>query len=386
MPYCYRDGRVSIDIRPHTVAEPTPIIPQEEATTKPTSSDGDKDLHVPTQDKMEASSCRSESEPPALERSSPLLSPEISPPPSPTTMSAKPLSNLDEKRMPIKKRKPAAKSANSSNPKKKPKKTSSHKNVCVNPVTMEIIRSTPYSDRSSIANKDDTSSLADFQSTIHPLEAYRVAARSTQEDDGIDEVSFCGCHYHYMRHMDMDEIEAFHPPESIAVPSSLMSTDPDMDVPYLAPNMISSLTLPFPAAATKQITPSSSAEQFSLCHQCGGARPPVAAGNYMARQLWPTLEAPVLSHHVSFEDHEHDDDYAKGQMEETAGREAKKTTADYSEPHRSAKEEMDHFFESFELPYDYLSDREIEEHELMNLDSDEKLAAALEEVVNSPTG
>jgi hypothetical protein len=47
---------------------------------------------------------------------------------------------------------------------------------------------------------------------------------------------------------------------------------------------------------------------------------------------------------------------------------------------------MEHFFQSFELPYDYLSDRDIEEHELMNLDSDEKLAAALEEVVNSPTG
>ena len=166
-----------------------------------------------------------------------------------------------------------------------------------------------------------------------------------------------------------------------------MSTDPDMDVPYLAPNMISSLTLPVPAAAAKQtITPSSSTEQVSLCHQCGGARLPVAAGNYMVGQVWPTLEAPVLSRHVSFEDHEHDGDYAKGQMEETAGREAKKTTADYSEPHRSAKEEMDHFFESFELPYDYLSDREIEEHELLNLDSDEKLAAALEKVVNSPTG
>ena len=106
----------------------------------------------------------------------------------------------------------------------------------------------------------------------------------------------------------------------------------------------------------------------------------------MERQLWPTLEARVLSRHVSFEDYGHDGNYAMGQMEETAGREAKKTTADYSEPHRSAKEEMDHFFESFELPYDYLSDRDIEEHELMNLDSDEKLAAALEEVVNSPTG
>ena len=255
-------------------------------------------------------------------------------------------------------------------------------------MTMEIIRSTPYSDRSPSANKDDTSSLADFQSTIHPLEASKVAARPTQTDDGIDEVSFCGCHFHYMGHLNRDalnEIEAFHPPESIAIPSSLTSTDPDMDVPYLAPNMISSLTLPIPVAA-KQITLSSSTEQVSLCRQCGGARPPVAAGNYMARQLWPTLEAPVLSRHVSFEDHEHDGDYAKGQMKETAGLEAKKTTADYSEPHRSAKEEMDHFFESFELPYDYLSDGEIEEHELMNLDSDEKLAAALEEVMNSSTG
>ena len=303
-------------------------------------------------------------------------------------MSANPMSNLDEKHIPIKKRKPATKSANSSNPKKKPKKTSSRKNVCINPVTMEIIRSTPYSDRSPSANNDDTSSLADFQSTIHPLEANKVAARPTQTDDGIDEVSFCGCHFHYMGHLNRDalnEIEAFHPPESIAIPSSLMSTDPDMDVPYLAPNMVSSLTLPIPATA-KQITPSSSTEQVSLCRQCSGARPPVAAGNYTARKLWPTLEAPVLSRHVSFEDHEHDGKYAKGQMKETAGQEAKKTTADYSEPHRSAKEEMDHFFESFELPYDYLSDREIEEHELMNLDSDEKLAAALEEVVNSPTG
>ena len=200
MPYCYRDGKVCyIDIRPHTVAEPPLIIPREETTAKPTSSDGNKD--VPTQDKTEASSCHSDSEPPVLERPSPLLSPEISPPPSPTTMSTKPLSNLDEKRVPIKKRNLAAKSANLSSPKKKTKKTSSHKSVCINPVTMEIIRSTPYSDRSSIANKDDTSSLADFQSTIHPLEAYRVAARSTQEDDGIDEVSFCGCHFHYMRHL-----------------------------------------------------------------------------------------------------------------------------------------------------------------------------------------
>lgn len=385
MPYCYGDGRVSIDIRQHTVAEPTPIIPQEETTKKP-GSDGDKD--APTQDKMEASSCRSESESPALERSSPLLSPDISPPPSPTTVSEKSLSNQDEKRMPIKKRKPATKSADMSSPKKKSKNSTSRKNVCINPVTMEIIRSTPYSDRSLNANKDDNSSLADFQSTIFPLEANKVAARPTQSDEGIDEVSFCGCHFHYMGHLNRDalnEIEAFHPPESIVIPSSLMSTDPDMDVPYLAPNMISSLTLPVPAAA-KQITPSSSTEQISLCRQCGGARPPVATGNYMARQLWPTVEVPVLSRHVSFEDHEHDGDYIQEQVEETTSREAKKATGDYSEPHRSAKEEMEHFFQSFELPYDYLSDRDIEEHELMNLDSDEKLAAALEEVVNSPTG
>ena len=43
---------------------------------------------------------------------------------------------------------------------------------------------------------------------------------------------------------------------------------------------------------------------------------------------------------------------------------------------------MEHFFENFDLPYDWLSDRDIEEHEMMNLDSDEKLAAALEEAIN----
>ena len=382
MPYCYGDGRNSIDIRPHIVAKPAPIAPREEEEAVKSDSGCNKDPSF--QEKIQASSGHVETEPPILERSSPLLSPEISPPPSPTTMSERPLSNRDEKHMPIKKRKPATKTANMSSSKKKKKATSYTKNVCINPVTMEIIGSTPNFGQSPNAQNDDTSSLADFQSTIHPLEDSKVAGGPTQLDEGIDEVSFCGCHFHYMGHLNRDalnEIEAFHPPDSISIPSSLVNTDPDMDVPYLSPNMISSLTLPMSTIA-KQITPSSSTEQVALCRQCGGARLPATARREMIEQLWPTLEAPVLSRHVSFEDHEHDGDNIKKPMEELAGHEARKTTAEYSEPHRSAKEEMDHFFESFELPYDYLSDKDIEEHEMMNLDSDEKLAAALEKVVN----
>jgi len=287
-------------------------------------------------------------------------------------MFQKPLSELPEKRKPIKKRKPAKAGAKQTNSRKKAKKTatSQKKNVCINPVTMQII-------------PDDVSSLAEFESTIRLLEADKVVSRAAQQDDGIDEVSFCGCHFHYMGHLNRDalnEIEAFHPPpELIAIPSSLASVNADMDVPYLAPDMLSSLAVPVAATTgTNQITPSSSTEQIPLCI-------PFASGE-MAEPNWPTLQTPVLSRHVSFEDHEHDGDYNVDGEEQVikgvAKAESKKLVAEYSEPHRSAKEEMEHFFENFDLPYDWLSDRDIEEHEMMDLDSDEKLAAALKEAIN----
>ena len=370
MPYCFGDGSIPADAKLHAVAKPTPIDPKDAVVMEP---DNDKD--PPAEVKKDPSSCYAESEPPVLERTSPLLSPEISPPPSPTTMSQKPLSELPEKRKPIKKRKPAKAGAKQTNSRKKAKKTatSQKKNVCINPVTMQII-------------PDDVSSLAEFESTIRLLEADKVVSRAAQQDDGIDEVSFCGCHFHYMGHLNRDalnEIEAFHPPpELIAIPSSLASFNADMDVPYLAPNMLSSLAVPVAATTgTNQITPSSSTEQIPLCIQCGG----IASGE-MAEPNWPTLQTPVLSRHVSFEDHEHDGDYnVDGEeqvIKDVAKAESKKLVAEYSEPHRSAKEEMEHFFENFDLPYDWLSDRDIEEHEMMNLDSDEKLAAALKEAIN----
>jgi hypothetical protein len=379
MPYCYGDSRAPrTDIRQQAVAEPALIDPQE-ALPKTRGSDKDP----PAEAKLETSSCRSESEPPVWGGSSPLLSPEISPPPSPTTMSENPLSKPQDKLLPIKKRKPVT-SAMRSGTKKKKRTTSRKKNVCINPMTMELINSTPYSSRSPNNSNDSSSSLADFESIIRPLEGDKIT--DDQPNDYIDEVSFCGCHYHYMGHLNRDalnEIEAFHPPDSIAIPSSLASDAADMNFPYLIPNMMSSLTVP-ETDVSNQITPSSSTEQVHLCRQCGGTRSLVAPSNNMTEQNWPTLEAPVLSRHVSFEDHEHDGDYdtTEGQMKGVEKSEGKKTVAAYSEPHRSAKEKMDHFFESLELPYDYLSDVDIEEHEMMNLDSDEKLAAALENVVN----
>lgn len=308
--------------------------------------------------------------PPALERSSPLPSPSISLPCSPphsacldaivdmlTTGTDKgddivsPVAQLEkpinvDRRIPPKKRRTTRSSSSS----RQRKRTKDERNVCINPVTMvrisptnaaaalpipapEILASTPYSDQ-----EDDTNSVEEFQSTICPIEENKSATVASNDD--IDEVQFCGCIFHYMAHLDREELNDI---EAAGAPSP---PPPCMDIPNFKP-------------VAKSITPSSS-WNGPLCSRCSPRPLPPPA--LLSAPYFPVIEKPVLRKSLSII--VSDDDEGKGKQK-------------YVEPKRSSEDEMSHFFESLGLPYDYLED--VETHEM--LDSDEKLGTALESML-----
>jgi len=311
--------------------------------------------------------------PPALERSSPLPSPTISlpcSPPhstcldavadmpatgtdkgddivSPAAQQEEPI-NVDCKILPKKRRK-----SRSKNGSRQRKRTRNEPNVCINPVTMmrinptgaaaspvpapEILTSTPYSDR-----EDDTNSVEEFQSTICPIEENKSATVASNDD--IDEVQFCGCTFHYMAHLDREQLNDIEAARAPSPPPPCTS----MDMPNFKP-------------AANSITPSSS-WTGPLCSRCSPRPLPPPA--LLSAPYFPLIEKPVLRKSLSTI--VSDEDEGKGKQM-------------YVEPKMSSEDEMSHFFESLGLPYDYLED--VETHEM--LDSDEKLGIALESMLES---
>lgn len=342
--------------------------------------------------------------PPALERSSPLPSPAISSPPSPRQSTPDAMhdggANVQKMDMvsnaephaasaPIrpkplvkpppavaaaassirpKKRQPSRRSRNGGGREAPPsKKIKDERNVCINPVTMmrlnaatynapqssipvqstEMIASTPYSDH-------DDNSVEIVKSVIRHIEEEKAAAPAATDntDEDLDEVQFCGCSYHYMAHLNREElnqIEAVRPPSpppSIGIPEAAYSYDS------------SNFTTTTPAA--KHITPSTSSDP--LCSRCCPRTipPPAILSSPNLPGIGKPMILPRSSSNVISDDEGESDDHH------------------YVEPKRTSRDdEMDHFFEDLGLPFDEFEDIA---HELV-LEDDLALGDALEKMV-----